>query len=128
MYFIPSRSVELRTFTASATAGLRVFSSLLPSFSQKNLELKLPKWKSEHIDSHIFFRLFKLVFAYTGLNNAACKWHAVFYFIVCFKFIPIPIIEFQGIAIVALLSLFPCSLHQNFLIEFCMKFWYQRWT
>ena len=75
---------------------------------QKNLELKLPKWKSEHVDSHIFFTIQTNLFgfAYTGLNNAACKWHAVFYSIVCFKFIPILIIEFQGIPIVALLSLF----------------------
>ena len=32
----------------------------LSKLDQKNLELKLLKWKSEHIDSHIFFRPFKL--------------------------------------------------------------------
>ena len=32
----------------------------LSKLDQKNLELKLPKWKSEHPDSHIFFRPFKL--------------------------------------------------------------------
>ena len=32
----------------------------LSKLDQKNLELKLPKWKSQHPDSHILFRPFKL--------------------------------------------------------------------